>query len=102
MVDWFSSFFNLALAWALCKSGDVFLRWGDGSVAFLPSRIPYLGFYGLPIHLNAASSKFNSNGAFAFQVELVAGETGQKVTLPHARVSNQNHFKIKWNKINIY
>lgn len=89
----FFRIFNVALAWALHKRGGVVLRWSDGSVALLPSRVPYLGFNSLSIHLNAASSKLHSYGAFAFQVELVAGETGQKVTFPNTRVSNENNFK---------
>lgn len=71
------------------------LRWSDGSVAFLSSCVPNLSLHRLPIHLNAPCGELHSDSAFALKVEFIASETRQQVTLPHTRVSNQDHFKIK-------
>lgn len=67
------------------------LRRSDGTIALLACRIPDLGLYRLPIHLDASGGKLHPNGAFALQVEFIPCETGQEVTLPHAGVSDQHH-----------
>ncbi len=69
------------------------LRWSDGPVAFLSSCVPDLSFHRLSIHLNATCSELYSNSAFALKVEFISSETRQQVTLPHTRVSNQDHLK---------
>lgn len=73
--------------------GQMYSRWCDCSVAFLSCCVPNLSLYGFTIHLDASSSELHANGALALQVELIACETGQQVTLPHTRVSNEHHCK---------
>lgn len=68
-------------------------RWCDGTVALLSGRVPDLGLHCFAVHLDAACGKLHSNGALALQVELIAGEAGQQVTLPHAWVSNEDDWK---------
>lgn len=71
------------------------LRWCDRSVSLLSCCVPYLSLYCLPINLNASCCKLYSNGAFAFQVKLIASESRQKVTLAYSRVSNKYNYKTK-------
>lgn len=71
------------------------LRWGYGSVSLLPRCVPDLSLYCLPIHLDAPRCKLHSNGAFAFQVKLIASESRQKVALAYSRVSNKYNCKTK-------
>lgn len=67
------------------------LRWCDGPVSLLSSRIPDLGLDGLALHMDTACGKLHPDGALALQVELISGEAREQVTLAHTRVSNQNH-----------
>lgn len=71
------------------------LRWCYSSVSLLPCCVPYLSLYCLPINLNASCCKLYSNGAFAFQVKLIASESRQKVTLAYSGVSDKYNYKTK-------
>lgn len=71
-------------------------RWRDGPVALLAGCVPDLGLHRLAVHLDAARGELDSDGAFALQVELVSGETGQQVTLSHTRVANKDHWNAEW------
>lgn len=91
--------------WASCSRGCVHdspLPWprcsrrGDGAVALLASSVPDLRLDGLAVHLDAAGGEFDADGALALQVELVAGEAGQQVALPHARVPDKHHWGEGW------
>ena len=60
---------------------------------YVYTSIPDLGLDGLPIDLNAASSKLHANSALALQVELIPGEPGQEVALTNTRVPYQHHWR---------
>ncbi len=67
------------------------LRWCDGPVSLLSSRIPDLGLDSLALHMDTACGKLHPDGALALQVELIAGEAREQVTLAHTWVADQNH-----------
>lgn len=64
---------------------------GDGTVTFLTSSIPNLSLDRLGIDLDRAGSELDSDGGLGVQVELVTGETTQKIGLSNTRVSNQDN-----------
>ena len=64
---------------------------GDGTVTFLTSSIPNLSLDRLGIDLDRAGSELDTDGGLRVQVELVTGETTQKVGLSNTRVSNQDN-----------
>lgn len=67
-------------------------RRGDGSVPLLPGRVPNLSFHRLVVHLDAPRGELHPDGALALQVELIAGEAGQEVALPHAGVPDEHNW----------
>ena len=53
----------------------------DGAIALLSCRIPDLGLDGLGVDLNGPGRELNTNGRLGVDVELIAGESAQKVGL---------------------
>lgn len=51
------------------------VRGSDGPVAFLPCRVPDLGFDGLGIDLDGAGCELDTDGGFAVKIEFIAGES---------------------------
>ena len=49
--------------------------------------------------MDAARGELHAYRALALQVELVAGEAGQQVTLPYARVPDQHHWEQEVDRI---
>lgn len=77
----------------------IYSRRSDGSVAFLSGCVPDLSLDSLAFYLDAAGGELYPDGAPALQVEFIAGEAGEQVTLSNARVTNQHHYrKMKWLK----
>lgn len=64
----------------------------DGAVSFLAGSIPNLRLDGLCVHLDGARGKFDTDGRFGVEVELVASESTQKVGFTDARVSDENDY----------
>ena len=71
--------------------GTTVVSGGDGTVAFLTSSIPNLRLDCLGVDLDRAGSELDTDGGLRVQVELVTGETTQKVGLSNTRVSNQDN-----------
>ena len=63
----------------------------DSAVSLLSSSVPDLCLDRLRVDLNAASSEFDADGRFGVQVELIAGESREKVGLSDTRVADQHH-----------
>ena len=57
------------------------------------TSIPDLCFDSLAVGLNRTSCKFYSNSGLGFQVELVASEAREQVTLTHTAVTDKHHCK---------
>ena len=70
-------------------------RRSDSSVSLLSGCVPDLSLDGLAFDLDAARGKLHPDGALALQAELIAGESGQQVTLPYTRISDQHHCRTK-------
>lgn len=68
-------------------------RWGDGPVTLQPCCIPDLGLDGEVVQLNGSRAELHSDGGAAVVVELILGEAGQKVALPHTGLPDQNHYR---------
>jgi hypothetical protein len=63
---------------------------GNSAVALLSRRIPNLGLDGLRIDLDGPGTELDADGGLGVEVELVAGESAEKVGLSDARVSDQD------------
>lgn len=63
----------------------------DGAVALLAGSIPDLGLDGLGVNLDRPGRELDADGRLRVQVELVTGETAEKVGLSDARVSDQDN-----------
>jgi hypothetical protein len=73
--------------------GSTVVSRGDGAVALLASCIPDLGLDGLGVDLDGAGRELDSDGGLGVDVELVAGESAQKVGLSDAGVSDQDDYR---------
>ena len=62
----------------------------DRSITFLSSSIPNLGLDRLGINLNGTSRKLDTDSGFRVEVELVPGESTEKVGFTDAGVSDQD------------
>ena len=62
----------------------------DGAVALLAGRVPDLSLDGLGVDLDGTGRELDTNGGLGVDVELVTGESAQKVGLYDTRVSNQD------------
>lgn len=60
----------------------------DGAVALLTGCVPDLGFDCFGVDLDAAGGEFDADGGLGVEVEFVAGESGEKVGLSDAGVSD--------------
>jgi len=65
---------------------------GDGAVSLLAGGIPDLSLDGLRIDLDRAGGELDADGGLGIEVELVAGESTQKVGLSDTRVTNKHHY----------
>lgn len=64
----------------------------DGAVSLLASRVPNLRLDGLRVDLNRPCGELDADGRLGVKVELVAGESTQKVGFTDARVSDEDHY----------
>ena len=76
------------------SNGAAVVGRGDGSVALLAGRVPDLRLDRLCVDLDAAGCEFDADGGLGVQVELIAGESREKVGLADARVSDQHHCRM--------
>lgn len=65
---------------------------GDGAITFLASSIPNLCLDCLGVDLNGSGGKLDADGGLGVEVELVTGESTEKVGLSDARVSDEDHW----------
>ena len=63
----------------------------DGSVPLLARRVPDLGLDGLAVDLDAARGEFHADRRLGFEVEFVARESAQQITLANAGIADQHH-----------
>ena len=99
------------------------IRRCNGSITFLSSCVPNLGFNCLSIHLNegtkeikcqlslyrknneinlyAPSSKLHSYSGLGFQVKFISSKSWEQVTFTDSRISNQHDCKIRWEKVKL-
>ncbi|KAL3300432.1 Ras-like protein Rab-11B, partial [Colletotrichum asianum] len=64
---------------------------GNGAVSLLAGGIPNLCLDRLGVDLNGSGSELDADCRLGVQVELIAGESTEKVGLSDAGVSNQDH-----------
>lgn len=64
----------------------------NGTVAFLTGSIPDLCLDCLGIHLDGAGCELDTDGRLGVQVELVAGESTQKIGLANTGITNEHHY----------
>lgn len=64
-------------------------------VPFLASRVPDLHLNGLAVNLDDFGGELDPDGGFAFEVELVFGESRDDVGLPHSRVPHQDDLELR-------
>lgn len=65
---------------------------GDCAITFLASSIPNLCLDCLGVDLNGSGGKLDADGGLGVEVELVTGESTEKVGLSDARVSDEDHW----------
>lgn len=66
------------------------VRRGNCTVSFLTSSIPNLCLDSLGVNLNGARGEFDTDGGLGVEVELVAGESTEKVGFTNTGVSDQD------------
>lgn len=71
-------------------NGATVVGGGNGTVSFLAGGIPNLCLDGLGVDLDGARGEFDTDGGLGVEVELVAGESAEKVGFTNTRVSDQN------------
>ena len=62
-----------------CSNSATVVGRCDGAVSLLTRRIPNLRLDGFGVHLDRPCSKFDTDGRLRVEIELVAGESAQKV-----------------------
>lgn len=65
---------------------------GDGAITFLASSIPNLCLDCLGVDLDGSGGKLYADGGLGVEVELVTGESTEKVGLSNARISDEDHW----------
>lgn len=73
--------------------GTTVVGGGDGAVAFLTSSIPDLRLDGLGVDLNGSRGELDTDGGLGVEVELVSGESAEKVGFTDTGVSDQNNYR---------
>jgi hypothetical protein len=71
-------------------NGTSIVSGSNGAVSLLSSGIPNLGLDRLGVDLNGSSGELDTDGRLGVQVELVTGESTEKVGLSDSRVSDQD------------
>lgn len=67
----------------------------DGAVTLLAGSIPNLGLDRLGVDLDRTGGELDTDGGLGVEVELVAGESAQKVRLANAGVSDQDDCRLR-------
>lgn len=67
----------------------------DGAVTLLTGGIPNLGLDRLGVDLDRTGGEFDADGGLGVEVELVTGESAQKVGLANAGVSDQDDCSLR-------
>lgn len=65
---------------------------GDGAITFLAGSIPNLCLDCLGVDLDGSGGKLYADGGLGVEVELVTGESTEKVGLSDARISDEDHW----------
>lgn len=66
---------------------------GDSSVSLLTGSVPDLGLNHLAIDRDTTGGELDTDGGLGFEVELIAGESREKVALSDTRVSDQHNLE---------
>jgi len=64
----------------------------DRSEPFLSSGVPHLGLELFALDFDCARRELNADRGRRLEIELVLGESGEKIGLAHAGVTDKNNF----------
>ena len=73
-----------------CTDGTSIICRGNGSIALLACRVPNLSFDGLRVNLDGSRGKLDTDGRLGIEVELISGESTQKVGFADTRVTDKH------------
>mmetsp|Transcript_14306 Transcript_14306/g.30342 ORF Transcript_14306/g.30342 Transcript_14306/m.30342 type:complete len:230 (-) Transcript_14306:421-1110(-) len=74
-------------------NGSPVVSAGDRPVAFLSGRVPNLCLDGFALGLDGFGGEFHPDGRFGFEIELVSGESTQKIRFTDTGVPNQDNLE---------